>query len=155
MFHQCGWKRTRAAVAKSRSRKGRPQCCRALPLVHPRYAPHTCAHSHTRTGGPRGVFTCRPPARILANHKPCFLLTSLVFVFCLLLPMAAKAAALWARRRAGPRNSGGGSVFSINKVCFWLGWEGGGLEEGRKIPGTERREKPQQRKAWKRGKILL
>lgn len=150
MFHQWGWKRTRAAAAKSRRRKARPQCSRAPP----RYAPHTCAHSHTRTGGPQGVFTCRPPSHIPANCKPRSLLQSLVFVFCLLLPVAAKAAALWARRRAGPRNSGGGSVFSINEDCFWLIWEGRTLE-GRKIPRTARREKPQQRKAQKRREIFL
>lgn len=88
------------------------------------------------------MFTRRPPARILANHKPRFLLPSLVFVFCLLLPMAAKAAALWARRRAGPRNSGGGSVFSINKVCFWLGWEEEGLKKVARSLGQKGEKSP-------------
>ena len=95
MFHQWGWKRTRAAVAKSRTRKGRPQRSHGLPLIHPQCATrthrraHTCAHLHTRPharqhplGCPGGPFIQRPPSHILAQLQTP--LSASIFGLCLL-----------------------------------------------------------------------
>lgn len=109
---------------------------------------HTCTHACTCscTGCALGAFIQRPPSHFLAQWPVRFLLQSLVSVFCFLLPEAMKAA-LRGKGSAGPRNSRGGCIASINKVYLWLVWEGRGLEEDHKVPGTERREKPLRRVA--------